>query len=125
MLFKQGDEGDAAYVMLSGSADVMVDSDGRARSKWRRWLRIRSSARSPSCATCRAPRPCRRPDRWRRLRIRKDHFLRLLKEFPEMTIEIVRVLADRLSQTTAELTDARSNKHDMRTKPRPAMSKAL
>ena len=45
------------------------------------------------------------------LRIRKDHFLRLLREFPEMTIEIVRVLADRLSNTTAELIEARSNKH--------------
>jgi CRP-like cAMP-binding protein len=45
------------------------------------------------------------------LRIRKDHFLRLLREFPEMTIEIVRVLANRLSHTTAELIDARSNKH--------------
>ena len=35
----------------------------------------------------------------------------ILKEFPEMTIEIVRVLADRLSHTTAELADARNNKH--------------
>ena len=42
------------------------------------------------------------------LRIRKDHFLRLLTEFPEMTVEIVKVLADRLSHTTAELTAARS-----------------
>ena len=45
------------------------------------------------------------------LRIRKDHFLRLLREFPEMTIEIVRVLAGRLSNTTAELIEARSNRH--------------
>ena len=45
------------------------------------------------------------------LRIRKDHFLRLLREFPEMTIEIVRVLANRLSHTTAELIDARSQRH--------------
>ncbi|MGE0281526.1 MAG: cyclic nucleotide-binding protein, partial [Rhizobiaceae bacterium] len=45
------------------------------------------------------------------LRIRKDHFFRLLKEFPEMTIEIVRVLADRLSSTTAELAEARGHKH--------------
>ena len=35
-------------------------------------------------------------------------FLRLLREFPEMTIEIVRVLADRLGHTTAELSDERS-----------------
>jgi CRP-like cAMP-binding protein len=42
------------------------------------------------------------------LRIRKDHFLRLLAEYPEMTVEIMRVLADRLSHTTAELTEERS-----------------
>ena len=41
------------------------------------------------------------------LRIKKDHFLRLISEFPEMAVEIMRVLADRLSRTTAELTDAR------------------
>ncbi|MCY1249009.1 Cyclic nucleotide-binding domain protein [compost metagenome] len=42
------------------------------------------------------------------LRIRKDDFLKLLADFPEMAVEIMRVLADRLSQTTAELTEARS-----------------
>jgi CRP-like cAMP-binding protein len=45
------------------------------------------------------------------LRISKDHFLRMLREFPEMTVEIVRVLAMRLSSTTAELAEARSNPH--------------
>ena len=27
ILFRQGDEGDAAYVILSGSADILVESD--------------------------------------------------------------------------------------------------
>ena len=44
------------------------------------------------------------------LRIRKDHFLRMLGEYPEMTVEIMRVLADRLSHTTAELTAERSRR---------------
>ena len=44
------------------------------------------------------------------LRIRKDHFLRMLGEYPEMTVEIMRVLADRLSHTTAELTEERSRR---------------
>jgi CRP-like cAMP-binding protein len=42
------------------------------------------------------------------LRISKDHFLRMLTEFPEMGIEIMRVLAERLNRTTAELSEARS-----------------
>ena len=42
------------------------------------------------------------------LRIKKDHFIKLLSDFPEMTVEIMRVLAVRLSRTTAELSEARN-----------------
>ena len=42
------------------------------------------------------------------LKIEKEHFLRLIREFPEMGIEVMRELADRLSRTTAELSQARS-----------------
>ena len=42
------------------------------------------------------------------LRIQKEQFLKLLVEFPEITLEIMRVLADRLGATTAELSEARN-----------------
>ena len=42
------------------------------------------------------------------LRIDKDQFLALLAEFPEMALQVIRVIADRLSQTTEELSKARS-----------------
>ena len=54
-LFHQGDFGDAAYIVLQGKADILVDTR-RARSRSRRSARATSSARSRSCATCRAPR---------------------------------------------------------------------
>ncbi len=106
-LFHQGDEADAAFVVLTGSAEVLVDSASG---------QIRVAEIEPNeivgevailcdvsrTATVRATAPLEV------LRIRKDHFLRLLTEFPEMTIEIVKVLADRLSTTTAELSAARS-----------------
>ena len=44
------------------------------------------------------------------LRISKEHFLKLLSDFPEMAVEIMRVLADRLNHTTAELSAARAAK---------------
>jgi CRP-like cAMP-binding protein len=107
ILFRQGDEGDAAYLILSGTAEILVDSSGRQ-------IKV-AEAQSNSIvgeiailcdvsrtATVRAAGPLEA------LRIRKEHFLRLLKEFPEMTIEMLRVLANRLSQTTTELIDARS-----------------
>lgn len=110
VLFSQGDEGDAAYVILSGTADILVQSETGE---------IKVAELEPNAivgeiailcdvsrtATVRAAEPLEA------LRIRKDHFLRLLREFPEMTVEIVRVLANRLSHTTAELIDARNNRH--------------
>ena len=42
------------------------------------------------------------------LRIRKDDFLKLLADYPDMMFEILRSLAQRLTRTTAELTEARA-----------------
>lgn len=110
ILFRQGDEGDAAYVILSGTAEVLVESEGG---------QIKVAELEPNSivgeiailcnvsrtATVRAAAPLEA------LRIRKEHFLKLLTEFPEMTIEILRVLAERLSHTTTELADARSGRN--------------
>jgi CRP-like cAMP-binding protein len=49
-------------------------------------------------------------ERLETLRIAKDHFLGMLTEYPEMAIQIMRALADRLGKTTAELTDARAQR---------------
>ena len=107
MLFRQGDVGDAAYVVLSGKAEVMVDSPTG---------QIKVAEVDPNSIVgeiailCNVSRTAtvRATTAVEALRIRKDHFLRLLGEYPEMTVEIMRVLADRLSHTTAELTEERS-----------------
>jgi CRP-like cAMP-binding protein len=107
MLFRQGDVGDAAYVVLSGKAEVMVDSPSG---------QIKVAEVDPNSIVgeiailCNVSRTAtvRATTAVEALRIRKDHFLRLLGEYPEMTVEIMRVLADRLSHTTAELTEERS-----------------
>ena len=107
VLCKQGDPGDAAYVVLAGSADVLVGTNGSE---------IKVATLEPNSivgeiailcdvartATVKANVPLEA------LRISKDHFLKLLAEFPEMAVEIMRVLADRLSHTTAELSEARN-----------------
>ena len=106
-LFKQGDPGDAAYVVLSGSADILVNSQSGE---------IKVATLEPNSIVgeiailCDVARTAtvRANGQLETLRIRKDHFLKLLAEFPEMAVEIMRVLADRLSHTTAELSEARS-----------------
>ena len=107
VLFKQGDPGDAAYVVLSGTADTLVsagDGDIKVASIETNSIvgEIAILCDVARTATVRASAPLET------LRIKKDHFIRLLAEFPEMAVEIMRVLADRLSRTTAELSEARS-----------------
>ena len=106
-LFHQGDPGDAAYVVLAGEADVLIDTPAGEQ---------KVAAVEPNSivgeiailcdvartATVRAVSPIEA------LRIRKEHFVQLLSENPGMALEIMRVLADRLSRTTGELTQARS-----------------
>lgn len=106
-LFHQGDIGDAAYVVLSGKAEVLVDSPtGPIRI-----AEVESNAIVGEIAilcdvlrtaTVKTTTPVEG------LRIRKEHFLKLLTDFPEITIEVMRALAERLTSTTTELTEARS-----------------
>jgi CRP-like cAMP-binding protein len=42
------------------------------------------------------------------LRITKDLFFRMVTDFPEMGVEVMRVLAHRLEQTTAQLREAQA-----------------
>jgi CRP-like cAMP-binding protein len=108
-LFRQGDVGDAAYVVLSGTADIIVSSpageikvaDVEVNSIVGEIAILCDVSRT---ATVRATSPLEV------LRISKEHFLKLLSDFPEMAVEIMRVLADRLNHTTAELTAARAAK---------------
>ncbi len=105
-LFRQGDAGDAAFVILSGKVDILVDSptgeikiaEAEKNSIVGEIAILCDVARS---ATVRAV------GNMEALRISKENFVKLLSDFPEMTIEVVRVLADRLSTTTADLSEAR------------------
>ena len=110
VLFRQGEEGDAAYVILTGSADILVESDAG---------QIKVAGVEPNAIVgeiailCDVSRTAtvQASERLEALRIRKDHFIRMLKENPEMTLEILKVLADRLSATTAELSLERGRPH--------------
>ncbi|MET0481951.1 MAG: cyclic nucleotide-binding domain-containing protein [Aestuariivirgaceae bacterium] len=106
-LFEQGDPGDAAYVVLTGSAEVLVN---RAGSQIKVADLEKNAIVGEIAILCDVPRTAtvRAQDRLETLRISKDQFLRLLAEFPDMAIEIMRVLADRLGRTTAELSEARA-----------------
>ena len=111
VLFKRGDVGDAAYVIIKGDAEVIVASDDAARSRSQCSTTETSSARSRFSAIRREPRRCSAKGELKALRIRKEPFFELLHQFPEMAVEMTRLLAERLTRTTAELVEAQRRAH--------------
>ncbi len=107
VLFHQGDPGDAAYVILAGSADILTGSDNGL-------IKVAEVSRNAIVGEiailCDGTRTAtvRAQNSVEALRIGKEQFLKLMSDFPEITIEVMRVLAERLSTTTTELTLARS-----------------
>jgi CRP-like cAMP-binding protein len=107
ILFLQGDEGNAAYVILNGRADILVDSP-------KGQIKVaevgENSIVGEIAILCDVARTAtvKAHTQVEALRISKDNFFKLMSDFPDMTLQVVRVLADRLHQTTAELIDARA-----------------
>lgn len=109
ILFRKGDIGDAAYVIIEGDAEVMVSTesgdipiaelhDGDFVGE------IAILCDTPRTATVQAKSDVKA------LRIRKEPFFELLHQFPEMAVEMTRLLAERLTRTTAELVEAQSQR---------------
>lgn len=109
ILFSQGDDGDAAFVILSGKADILV----RTPTGEIKVAEMTDNAIVGEIAIlCDVARTAtvKAVTQIEALRINKETFLKLLMDFPEMTLEVVRVLACRLSHTTAELTATKGRK---------------
>jgi CRP/FNR family transcriptional regulator, cyclic AMP receptor protein len=107
VLFRQGDPGDAAYLIMSGEADVVAETPSGEVPV----ARVGQNAIVGEIAIlCDVPRTAtvRAANRLETLKIEKEHFLRLIREFPDMSVEIMRELGNRLSRTTTELSQARS-----------------
>jgi CRP-like cAMP-binding protein len=107
ILCRQGDPGDAAYIILSGEADVIVDGPTGPITVAKLG---RNSILGEIAILCDVPRTATVKAKTELvvLRISKELFYRLITEFPQMGIEIMRVLADRLERTTHRLQQALS-----------------
>lgn len=107
ILFNQGDQSDAAYVIIDGRADVLVDGvDGP--------ISITQLERNALVGEigilCDVPRTAtvKALSDLDTLKIEKRNFFRLIEEFPQMGAEVVRELAARLAQTTSDLAETRN-----------------
>ena len=98
----QGDSGDTMYVILGGTADVLIDTPSGqiAVAEMKRnsfFGEIAILCDVPRTATIKAREPLST------LKITKDMFYRLVAEFPQMAVEIMRELAHRLEDTNEKL----------------------
>ena len=105
-LFKQGDAGDAAYVIVEGEANIIVESEGKE-------LVVATLGENEIIGEisilCDVPRTAtvRASGELETLKVKKEHFLGLISQVPDLGIEVMRELASRLTKTTAELGEAR------------------
>jgi CRP-like cAMP-binding protein len=109
ILFHQGDPGDAAYIIIGGEAEVLINGTGGP-------IAVATVGKNDFVGEiailCDVPRTAtiRAMSALTTLRITKDLFLRMLMDFPAIGIEVMRVLAQRLEHTTERLRDALARK---------------
>ncbi len=105
VLFQQGDIGDAAYVIIDGQAEVIVETPNGPLTVAKLGKNafvgeIAILIDVPRTASIKAS------TKLETLKISKDLFFRLVKEFPEMAVEIMRELARRVEAMNVRLAEA-------------------
>jgi CRP/FNR family transcriptional regulator, cyclic AMP receptor protein len=106
-LFHQGDHGDAAYIILEGGADILVDTPKGT-------IKVASLGKNDIVGEiailCDVPRTATvvAHSDLEALRVSKEGFLHLVTQFPQVGIEVMSALASKLHQTTTALTEARA-----------------
>ncbi|HJU19599.1 MAG TPA: cyclic nucleotide-binding domain-containing protein [Stellaceae bacterium] len=113
VLCRQGDPGDAAYLIIEGQAEVIAETPAGPMvlatlganeivGEMAIFLDV------PRTATVRAK------DRLVALRISKEPFLRMVREFPSMAVSIMRELAHRIEAMNNQLRKAHSELERLR-----------
>jgi CRP/FNR family transcriptional regulator, cyclic AMP receptor protein len=105
-LCRQGEAGDAAFIVLEGQADVLVENPGGA-------VKVATIHRNDIVGEiailCDVPRTATvvAHGDLETLRVCTDGFFHLVTQFPQVGIEVMCALAWKLHQTTQALTAAR------------------
>jgi len=102
VLFRQGDPGDAAFLIIAGTAEVTIDTENGP-------LTVATLGDhdfvGEIAILCDVPRTATvaASSRLEALRIEKDLFFRMIREFPEIAREVMRELARRLENSNTRL----------------------
>ena len=104
-LFREGEAGDAAYIVLKGKVAVFIETEkGSVEVAQLK----RGDVVGEISILCDVPRTAsvKAVESVQTLKVTKDTFIHLLTEFPEIAIEIMRELASRLNKTNIQLREA-------------------
>ena len=111
-LFHQGDFGDAAYIILAGEADILVDTPEGA-------VKVATLGKSDIIGEiailCDVPRTATvvAHGNLETLRVAKEGFFHLVTQFPQAGIAVMCALASKLHHTTQALTAARARLNEL------------
>ena len=108
VLFEQGDDADAAYIVVSGTADVVVASEAGGKGNTVAELGPNSVV-GDMAILCDIPRTAtvQASEALEVLRIRKDHMIDMMKDSPTLAIAVLQEIVQRLAKTTHDLSEAR------------------
>lgn len=103
LLFEQGSESDAAYVVIAGTADVLIGQPGQpvrvsgveAPAIIGEMGLVTGEVRSASI---------RATSELTALKLQKEIFLALMEEFPDLTLSVMRLMVRRLQENVAAVT---------------------
>ena len=107
VMFNAGDAADAAYIIIQGSVEISVPTPSgpiivNTLGKNDILGEIAIFGDVPRTATAKAM------SKLETLKISKDMFIKVVRENPDAAIELIKILAGRLANTTTQLTMTRS-----------------
>ena len=108
-LFHQGDDGDAAYIIIGGEADIIIET---ANGPFTVATFKRNDIVGEIAILCDVPRTATVlvKEKLETLVISKELFYRLIMEFPQIAVEIMRELAQRLERMNTQLRELQAAK---------------
>ncbi|MFD0917332.1 cyclic nucleotide-binding domain-containing protein [Pseudahrensia aquimaris] len=105
VLFEQGDEADAAYVVISGEADILVTTGDTVSkvavlgpNEFVGDMAILCDIQRTATVKANSPMEA--------LRIRKEHLNELINDTPALAMSVLKELVQRLAKTTKDLSEA-------------------
>ncbi|MEM7212369.1 MAG: cyclic nucleotide-binding domain-containing protein [Pseudomonadota bacterium] len=106
-LFEKGEDGDAAFVILEGAVDVLIPTESGeisvavlgAKEIFGEMAVLLDQPRTTAIAA---------KSDLKVLRLDREAFFNMLKEFPDVAIELIKVLGTRLEATTRDLAASRA-----------------